>query len=62
MHPTSVTGRWLLVRQDDNGNTYVIAEFATEEDARHAAMVFENRGHKQLYSVVRASQAKLEIQ
>ena len=54
-HHNSVSA-WILVRQDDNGNTYVVASYATEADARHAAKVFEDRGHKQMYSVVRASQ------
>ena len=47
---------WVLVRQDDNGNTYVIASYENEADARHAAKTFADRGHKQMYSVVRASQ------
>ena len=42
---------WLLLRQDDNGNRYEMARFATREAAEHAAAEFQARGHKQLYYV-----------
>jgi hypothetical protein len=44
--------RWLVTRQDDNGNVYVVAELATEAEARALAAELEARGHKQLYAVV----------
>jgi len=43
---------WLVVRQDDNGNEVVMAEVATEAEARSIAATFEARGHKQLYTVL----------
>ena len=46
-------GEWLVVRQDDNGNVYVLAECETEPEARAIASTYEARGHKQMYSVVR---------
>ena len=51
-----MTSEWLVVRQDDNGNEVVMAEFATEEEARATAATFEARGHKQLYTVMTRSQ------
>lgn len=47
---------WLVVRLDDNGNEVVMAEFATEEEAHATAVMFEARGHKQLYTVMTRSQ------
>jgi len=44
-------GQWLLLRQDDNGNRYEMARFATREAAEGAAAEFQARGHKQLYYV-----------
>ena len=52
MHPTNVTADWLVIRQDGNGNEVVLAEVATEEQARAVAAAFEARPHKQMYSVV----------
>ncbi len=43
--------RWRVIRQDDNGNVFVIAEFDREEAARDLAAEYEARGHKQTYSV-----------
>jgi len=45
------------VRQDDNGNEYVVAECATEAEARALAARLEARGHKQLYTAVPAARA-----
>ena len=44
---------WRVVRQDDNGNTYVVARGLTEARARALAAELEARGHKQLYAVER---------
>ncbi|MEZ0088896.1 SPOR domain-containing protein [Streptacidiphilus sp. EB129] len=41
----------VLMRQDDNGNQFVVARFADVEQAQRAADEFEARGHKQLYWV-----------
>ena len=42
---------WRVVRQDDNGNTYVVAGALEEAAARRLADELEARAHKQLYSV-----------
>ena len=42
---------FVLMRQDDNGNRYVVARYAEHADATAAAEAFEARGHKQLYWV-----------
>jgi len=47
-----VTADWLVVRYDDNGNELVLAEVATEAQARAVADAFEARKHKQMYAVV----------
>lgn len=41
--------RWQLLRQDDNGQRFVIAEFASEADARRELQKFESLHHKQTY-------------
>jgi hypothetical protein len=43
--------RWRVIRQDDNGNVFVITEVASELGARRLAAEYEARGHKQMYSV-----------
>lgn len=43
--------RWRVVRQDDHGNLYVVAEVATEAEAQRLADEYEARAHKQMYSV-----------
>jgi hypothetical protein len=47
-HHTSV---WLVMRQDDNGNVFVVAELASEAAARTIARELEARAHKQMYWV-----------
>ena len=42
---------WRVLRQDDNGNVFVVAEVATEAEARAIAGEYEARAHKQMYSV-----------
>lgn len=44
---------WRVVRQDDNGNVYVVAEGLDETGARALADELERGAHKQLYSVER---------
>ena len=41
--------RFVLLRQDDNGNKVEIATYASRADAEREKEVFERRGHKQLY-------------
>ncbi|MDP9094862.1 MAG: SPOR domain-containing protein [Actinomycetota bacterium] len=42
---------WVLKRQDDNGNRFVVSRYLTREEADAAAAEFDARGHKQLYWV-----------
>lgn len=51
MHPSRM---WRVIRQDDNGNVFVVAEVDTENEARTIAQELEARGHKQLYSIERS--------
>ena len=46
---------WLVLRQDDNGNVFVVAEHFDEGPARHQAAELEARAHKQIYWVERPS-------
>ncbi|MEO8550990.1 MAG: SPOR domain-containing protein [Kofleriaceae bacterium] len=39
----------MVLRQDDNGNVFVVAECASEAAARGEARAFEARAHKQIY-------------
>jgi hypothetical protein len=41
------------MRQDDNGNVFVVAELASEAAARTIARELEARAHKQMYWVER---------
>lgn len=47
---------WLVIRQDDNGNTYRVGRYATQEEAQKVADGFDTRQHKQLYWVERAGE------
>ena len=40
---------WRVMRQDDNGNRFVVAEGLGEEAARKRAEELASRGHKQVY-------------
>lgn len=42
-------GRWLLMRQDDNGNAFSVGAFTDRESAARALEAFERSGHKQTY-------------
>ncbi|GAA0428834.1 hypothetical protein Aca07nite_36970 [Actinoplanes capillaceus] len=46
--------RWVVWRQDDNGNRFVVARFASRAEAEELAAEMESRGHKQLYGVAAA--------
>jgi hypothetical protein len=41
--------RWRVIRQDDNGNVFVVAEVGSEAEARAIADQFTARAHKQFY-------------
>lgn len=40
---------WRVVRQDDNGNRFLIATALTEDEARQHVRDYEARAHKQMY-------------
>jgi hypothetical protein len=42
---------WVLWRQDDNGNTFVVSAIESPEETEHARKGYEARGHKQRYWV-----------
>ena len=44
---------WRVMRQDDNGNIYLVRSGLTLDEARALADEFERRGHKQHYMVER---------
>jgi hypothetical protein len=48
---------WRVLRQDDNGNTFLVADALDEDAALRLAAELEARGHKQLYFVERAPEA-----
>jgi hypothetical protein len=41
--------QWRVMRQDDNGNRFVVASALTESEARLLSASYAARGHKQLY-------------
>ncbi|MER5459062.1 DUF5954 family protein [Micromonospora sp. NPDC002389] len=47
--------RWIVWRQDDNGNKYEVARKESRADAEDLVAVMEARGHKQLYWAAKAS-------
>lgn len=53
--PTTVGGMatYRVMRQDDNGNRYLVAERLSRPEAEALAAEFEARGHKQTYWVER---------
>jgi hypothetical protein len=44
-------GRWIVWRQDDNGNRYEVSRHATQAEAEAVAAELEARAHKQTYWV-----------
>jgi hypothetical protein len=40
---------WAVHRQDDHGNTFVVAKGLCREEAERLVVLYEKRGHKQLY-------------
>jgi hypothetical protein len=44
-----VRGRWIVYRLDDNGNTFIVQENLSREEAEALVALFQARGHKQLY-------------
>jgi hypothetical protein len=50
-------GTYRVIRQDDNGNRFLVAKDLDGPEARRLAAEFEARGHKQLYWVEEAGAA-----
>jgi hypothetical protein len=46
--------RWVVWRQDDNGNRFEVARKDSRAEAEQLATTMERRGHKQLYWVAGA--------
>ncbi|MFF2074442.1 hypothetical protein ACFVXG_06745 [Kitasatospora sp. NPDC058162] len=44
-------GTFRVMRQDDNGNRFLVAKDLAEAEAHRLAAEFEARGHKQMYWV-----------
>lgn len=44
-------GTYRVMRQDDNGNRFLVARDLDRAEARRLAAEFEARGHKQMYWV-----------
>jgi len=40
---------WVVWRIDDNGNTFVVREHLSKDDAERLVEEFAARGHKQMY-------------
>jgi hypothetical protein len=51
---------WQVLRLDDNGNRFVVADCASEDEARRIAAEFTARGHKQVYWVERVAEDEQE--
>jgi hypothetical protein len=47
--------RWVVWRQDDNGNRFEVSRKDSHADAEELATVMEARGHKQLYWVAKVA-------
>ena len=48
-HPIGMTEYWRVLRQDDNGNVFVVGEHPSEAAARSAAKALEAGAHEQIY-------------
>ena len=40
---------WVVWRIDDNGNTFIVREHLTQDEADRVVVEFTARGHKQMY-------------
>jgi hypothetical protein len=43
--------RWVVWRQDDNGNRFEVNRYESRAEAEEVAATMEARGHKQIYWV-----------
>ena len=48
--------RWVVWRQDDNGNRFEVARKDSRAEAEDLAATMEARGHKQMYWVAKAGE------
>lgn len=46
---------WLVIREDDSSNRYLVGRYATREEAQRISDRLASRGHTQLYLVERLS-------
>lgn len=49
MTEPSLDQPWPVIRQDDNGNRYLVGRHSTREEAERVIARLEAGGHKQLY-------------
>lgn len=49
--PPHLVERWIVWRQDDNGNQYEVSRHDTRAEAESVAATMDARGHKQIYWV-----------
>lgn len=56
-HWKADSGKWRVMRLDDNGNTLEVAVASCEAEAETIAAAFEARGHKQTYWIEPATLA-----
>ena len=52
------SARWVLWRQDDNGNRDLVAVFDSRAEAEARCEEYERKGHKQMYWVERTEDEK----
>jgi hypothetical protein len=48
-------GRWIVWRQDDNGNRFEVVRKDSRAEAEEVAAAMEARGHKQTYWVAKTT-------
>jgi DNA-binding LacI/PurR family transcriptional regulator len=51
---TAEVCRWVVWRQDDNGNRYEVARFDDQAEAQASADSLEAAGHRQIYWIAPA--------
>ncbi|CAL9464535.1 hypothetical protein SUDANB178_02675 [Streptomyces sp. enrichment culture] len=56
MSEGAVSLPWIVIRQDDNGNRYRVARYATRAEAQKTADSLGGQGREQLYWVERIGQ------
>ena len=48
---------WRVMRQDDHGNIFIVADSLSEEAAKDVVHHYEAKGHKQLYWAERSAKS-----